>query len=459
MDPLSATSSLIGLASVLKTYKDVLSRSRDQPGLNQLEQQLRHTAAQLRLISSILSCSPQLPEYFLEDVEETSNRVRAAIKRLEAVFKNYNESSKPLRPAKLVLDKRTVGDIAELDNTVDKLCSQFKLHMALNTRQQINVLHSLAEATAKYFESSLSDLRNDLNSLVRLLAEKFEQPLENFTDSSRDMGERQRDFEELREALRRNLGSTTMRPFAFDPFCFPFVIVSPDRQESVGGPVQVKLDTGAHDSWVGKHVLERHGLDFDLTDDQRVFIGAGRGGFRALGKVTLIWYSENQALTKKTNFLVGEELPFDVILGSDYLMDDLNTDPFKTPILPLRSILTREELQELEKTQREKGAKAEDIRKIQKEQNLKNFEERRKAKRESRLTTPAYPGTSSSFLFPSSTPTSISRRSSFASRSVTPGASRLSSREPSLVTADITAEDGSQATDNNSTTPAERSVA
>lgn len=108
-----------------------------------------------------------------------------------------------------------------------------------------------------------------------------------------------------------------------------------------------------------------------------------------------------------------------------------------------------EELQELEKTQREKGAKAEDIRKIQKEKNLKNFEERRKAKRESRLTTPAYPGTSSSFLFPPSTPASISRRSSLASRSVTPGISRLSSQEPDSAPADTVPEDEQQGSDHD----------
>lgn len=213
--------------------------------------------------------------------------------------------------------------------------------MILDMGKQINLLRFLTEATAKYFETGLSDLRNDLNSLVQLLAEKFDQPLEKFTDIRRDMGERQHDFEELREALRRSLGSGTMRPFAFDPFCFPFVIVSSEHRELVGGAEQVKLDTGAHDCWVGKHVLERHGIEFESTDDQRIFIGAGRREFRALGKVTLMWYSENQALTKKTNFLVGQELPFDVILGSDYLMDDLNTDAFKTPILPLRSILTK----------------------------------------------------------------------------------------------------------------------
>lgn len=157
-------------------------------------------------------------------------------------------------------------------------------------------------------------------------------------DVDESVQEGQRKFEEMRQRLQDTLGRAHAQPFRPDPFCFPFVIVPRDGNGPTNAPAQVKLDSGSHDNWIGKHVRDRCNTQFEPTDGSKLYVGAGGGNLRPIGRVTLIWYSENAAKTSETTFLVGENLPFDVILGVDFIMESLAA--FKTPAFPLREIFT-----------------------------------------------------------------------------------------------------------------------
>ena len=188
----------------------------------------------------------------------------------------------------------------------------------------------------------------DLERLLRVVATASEEGLKDILqnvkevkdgDSAWELLERQQNLEEIQKRLHSTLGRAQSRSFAFDPLCFPFII-PPENPSTVNNVVaQLKLDTGAFDNWIRPEILERAGIKFERREYTRTFIGAGGAHFKPFGQVEITWYSENQAITKKSVFLVHDQLPFDVILGRNYILGGLVE--FSEPVLPFRHILTK----------------------------------------------------------------------------------------------------------------------
>lgn len=161
--------------------------------------------------------------------------------------------------------------------------------------------------------------------------------LSNNPDEERETSkQRQEAIELVRQGLYEKLGKLNQ-----PSLIFPFNLVSQSSHAAEGLPTRmVKLDTGAHDNWIHSKTLERWGVQYESTDDPKTYVGAGGGQFQALGCVTIFWYSTNKAKTKESVFLVHDELPFDAILGSSYIMAE-SMDTFAEGVFPLMHIMPK----------------------------------------------------------------------------------------------------------------------
>ncbi|TQN71773.1 hypothetical protein CSHISOI_03729 [Colletotrichum shisoi] len=116
---------------------------------------------------------------------------------------------------------------------------------------------------------------------------------------------------------------------------FPFCIV---LQNSDPLETRVKLDTGSRPNWISAQLLSRAAISFQPEDDLGQFIGAGKDAlpFEPLGVTSVSWFSENQARTRTTEFLVHNgELPVNVLLGSKWVIEDIAQERFPEPVLPV----------------------------------------------------------------------------------------------------------------------------
>ncbi|KAF3003848.1 hypothetical protein E8E14_004440 [Neopestalotiopsis sp. 37M] len=220
--------------------------------------------------------------------------------------------------------------------------------------------------------------------------------------------QRQEDLEEIRQRLYEQLDSLNQPSLVF-----PFNLVSQGSDASNGLPTRrVKLDTGAHDNWIQSSILERWGVQYVPINDPKTYVGAGGGQFRALGHVTLFWYSINKAKTKESVFLVHDDLPFDAILGSSYIMAE-SMDTFAEGVLPLIHIIPRDELGHLRDTMTAKGVDSEGVKKIQRAQKAKEREENRQMEAASRaatcIGTPGLATPTGGLLYPTMSRAGISR--------------------------------------------------
>ncbi|KAF4982965.1 hypothetical protein FZEAL_1535 [Fusarium zealandicum] len=127
--------------------------------------------------------------------------------------------------------------------------------------------------------------------------------------------------------------------------------------------------------------------DYERIENETTFVGVGHVKITPIGRVSLNWYSENQGLSHNTEFLVYNEVPFDVVLGSDWILRQMGA--FHEPVLPLRHVLTKDDYVNLEKIQKESNASSKEIIKLQKEQDMAGRERKKREKVESRLQSPA----------------------------------------------------------------------
>ena len=188
--------------------------------------------------------------------------------------------------------------------------------------EQLQVVQESTSATTVKLDQSLQDVKSYMDSLVHAMAGNFRQSL---VGEDASVQEKQRQFEETHQILQDTLTRVQTQRSKSDNFRFPFVIMPRDDDGPVDALENVKLDSSFHDNWIGKHVLERCNIQFEPTDESKPHTSTGQDQYRAVGRVNLSWYLKNQALAKETAFLVGEELPFDAILGGDLIMEAMNT--------------------------------------------------------------------------------------------------------------------------------------
>ncbi|KAM5378653.1 hypothetical protein ACJZ2D_004452 [Fusarium nematophilum] len=233
---------------------------------------------------------------------------------------------------------------------------------------RIQESHDLLRAVAQFIE--------DLSLAVG--------PVADNSDPAAEAESRRHRVEEMRQKLQTVLQTTDSRQFRLDPLCFPFVplvtTISPEQDPVVG---RVKLDTGTSPNWISTDFLDRICTEFERIEYMTTFIGAGRVEVKPIGRITLAWYSENQARSHSNEFLVHDQVPFDAILGSSWILPQI--DSFHEAVLPLRHVLTREDYRNLETRQKETDASNEEVIRLQKEQDRAERERKKREKAESRL--------------------------------------------------------------------------
>ncbi|KAJ3456479.1 hypothetical protein MRS44_016502 [Fusarium solani] len=124
------------------------------------------------------------------------------------------------------------------------------------------------------------------------------------------------------------------------PFLFPFVIVPDDPQAPSSAPFRVKLDSGCDLNWISTRILKRAGLEDKQEKAKSDGAWLGFSGGEELivpqGTITLTWYSVNASYTHRHEFLVHDQVPFDVVLGSEFIIEEGWKKSFNDPVLALR---------------------------------------------------------------------------------------------------------------------------
>ncbi|RSL72897.1 hypothetical protein CEP53_000957 [Fusarium sp. AF-6] len=195
------------------------------------------------------------------------------------------------------------------------------------------------------------------------------------------------------------------------PFLFPFVIVPDDPQAPASTPFRVKLDSGCDLNWISTRIVKRAGLE-DKQDEakcDRAWQGfsGGEEFIVPQATITLTWYSVNAAYTHRHEFLVHDQVPFDVVLGSEFIIEEGWKKSFNDPVLALRySELSDEQLREIHHKARQNKEATDAQRQAEREMRSRD----RQARRQFGL---SRTGTPRSFLSPAGSQ-AISRRMSMA---------------------------------------------
>ncbi|KAJ8106800.1 hypothetical protein OPT61_g9303 [Boeremia exigua] len=115
---------------------------------------------------------------------------------------------------------------------------------------------------------------------------------------------------------------------------------SEDRPSYV--PILAKYDTGADGNFISINFVRHHDLVDRLVEIQEdgsvetVFYGLDGHEYRITHTVTLHWCSATMNKIRHTLFHVAEEVPYDLLLGNDFIMENRVLNPQRVG-LPLRS--------------------------------------------------------------------------------------------------------------------------
>lgn len=143
--------------------------------------------------------------------------------------------------------------------------------------------------------------------------------------------------QEFEQALERLRDFT--RRGTEDPFSFPFIIVPDDPQTPASTPSRVKLDSGCKLNWISAHILKRFGLEEkqEEVECEGTWLGFNGQPIVPQARITLTWYSVNAARTRRHEFLVHDQVPFDAVMGTQFIMEEDGwMDSFNDPVLALR---------------------------------------------------------------------------------------------------------------------------
>lgn len=164
------------------------------------------------------------------------------------------------------------------------------------------------------------------------------------SDKSRDPAyqRHQEDLNDIAEQLQANAERYTSRDRSWrqefhDPFSFEAAIIHPHSQDSGRTFVHAKLDTGCEDDWIALEILERASMDNQVNelDVMISYVAFGGQKFEPLGTIDVTWYPTNSGKSRQTRFLVHREVPFDVVLGRRWILEE-GWSFFERPAMALR---------------------------------------------------------------------------------------------------------------------------
>ncbi|KAF4947356.1 hypothetical protein FSARC_13977 [Fusarium sarcochroum] len=230
-------------------------------------------------------------------------------------------------------------------------------------------------ATVEPGPSNPSNLTS--NSRFNAITPKFVGHFTASTDTAKMASTVSKNLEEASRRLRELSMMGTDRSFTF-----PFIIVPDDPQEPSPTPLRVKLDSGCELNWISSRILERTQLANKSTkiESPKAWLGFnGDGGLIVAQRaITLTWYSVNAAYTHRHEFLVHDDVPFDVVLGSEFIIEESWKKSFNDPVLALRySDLSDEQLDEIHSKARQNKEETEAQKKIERAIRAKDRQMRR----------------------------------------------------------------------------------
>ena len=187
------------------------------------------------------------------------------------------------------------------------------------------------------FREETQILRNtimDLESFLHGEVQRSKEQLETFrSDPQRYAG-----LDQLAEKLRSVVQNTsTWQPDPSDPFSFRATIIYPHTDESEHTVACGKLDSGCDENWISSELLTRARLENQVepTEDQRIYVAFGGAEIEPMGTVAVTWYAVNASKSRKTTFLVHDNVPFDMVLGRIFIKEE-SIFLFNKPALALR---------------------------------------------------------------------------------------------------------------------------
>ncbi|KAL0767300.1 hypothetical protein CaCOL14_010150 [Colletotrichum acutatum] len=224
-------------------------------------------------ISLTYPSDKKLQKEYASDVGESAERLEKALQRLRDIEQTFmlrrieaivlkSEELQLKRDAENIKTERAVAEIGQA-------LSLLQSHMATDGR-----------ILDKGIQQALTNIGQRMSEISSLFVE----------------GETSdRTINELRAAIQSTIGRS--QGFDRNQVVFPFVIPMQEVEDVVA---RVILDTGVQDNWINTNT----------------------GTSECDAKLT--WYSENQALSRFSCFLVHGDLPCDVILGSKYILAIFN---------------------------------------------------------------------------------------------------------------------------------------
>ncbi|KAL6718892.1 hypothetical protein ACLMJK_003127 [Lecanora helva] len=175
----------------------------------------------------------------------------------------------------------------------------------------------------------------------------------------------QADLKDLADGLSKVAQDVEMRKTAMqhkdqDPFSFSATIIRAHSEDFYNAVARGKLDTGCDENWISMELLERVGIgdQIQTMDSIPSYVAFGGHELEPIGVIDVTWFATNAAKSRKTTFLVHNEVPFDMVLGRQWIAEE-SIFVFNRPALALRmGEFTREKAKEKEPNVKQMEEKA-----------------------------------------------------------------------------------------------------
>lgn len=111
-----------------------------------------------------------------------------------------------------------------------------------------------------------------------------------------------------------------------DDFSFDAALMFFDKghSEPTKIPVRGKMDTGSTQNWLSRRVIAGTYLEYTLQvlPNPKAYRAFGGSIFFPIGQVTVKWFLDDGLQGRVTTFLVGDEVPFDMVVGSVLIQEE-----------------------------------------------------------------------------------------------------------------------------------------
>lgn len=182
---------------------------------------------------------------------------------------------------------------------------------------------------------------NTIGTLLERLESQGAAKQPGYTDlceAGTELGDIQDALHETKEMLQSILKPQKSNSRSSSGLAFPFNIIPTQRGKN-NTVARVQLDTGCQENWIRQELVDRAELQESIqsVDEPRIYSGFGGTFLTPIGRIQITWFSENESLTRISDFLVHGDVPFDAVLGRESILGDGGV-AFSSPLLALRHL-------------------------------------------------------------------------------------------------------------------------